>query len=137
MRSILLAPVCALVLGLCAYLGSDTKPESVKVRLKLVDAATGKAVGGMLRVLPQGKDEPVRLSGLYSRLTELKQPDAIPGWYVLPPKGAETSLPRTRLRIEAVSGLETALARQEIDLSAGAPAEVAVKLSLLFRPERE
>src|SRR5262245_61335270 len=129
MRSVLLAPLCALVLGLCAYLSSETRSESIKVRLKLVDAATGKDVGGMLRILPQGKEAPLGLAGLYSRLTELKQPDAIPGWFVLPPKGAETSLPRARLRIEAVSGLETALARQEIDLSAGAPKEVAIKLS--------
>ena len=39
MRSLLLAPACALVLGLCAYLTSQPQAESVKVRLKLVDAA--------------------------------------------------------------------------------------------------
>src|SRR5438477_1832668 len=116
MRSVFLAPACVLALGLCAYLGSQPQAESVKVRLKLVDAATGKSVGGMVRVVPEGKDEPLRLPGLFDRLTGLARSKSVQGWYVVPPEGAETSLPRAKLRLEALSGLETALARQEIDL---------------------
>jgi hypothetical protein len=135
MRSAALALACALVLGLCAYLSSQPRADTVKVRLKLVDA-TGRPLGGMVRITPQGKDEPLPLP-LLDRLTGLKPAKAVRGWYVLPAKGAELSLPRARLRLEAVSGLETALARQEIDLGAKAPAEVVIKLDHLFRPESE
>jgi hypothetical protein len=137
MRSAFLAPTCAVVLGLCAYLSGQPRTGPVKVRLKLVDAATGKDVGGMVRVLPLTKDEPLPLPGLFDRLTGLRPAKAVRGWYVLPAGGAETSLPRTRLRVEAVSGLESARARQEIDLGGKAPSEVAVKLAFLFRPDKE
>src|SRR5262249_41219034 len=136
MRSVLLAPICVVALGLCAYLSS--KPdEPAKIRLRLVDAATGKDVGGMVRVFPVGKDEPLRLPGLFDRLRGLTRSQDARGWYVVPARGAETTLPRARLRIEAVSGLESALARQEIDLSEKAPTEVVGKLSFVFRPGKE
>jgi hypothetical protein len=137
MRFTFLAAACAFVLGLCAYLGGETRRDSVKLRLKLVDAATGKGVGGIVRILPKGTDEPLRLSGLFDRLTGLTKSEVVRGWYVIPSKGAETSLPRALLRLEAVSGLETALAVQEIDLTGKAPNEIAVKLTYLFRPKSE
>jgi hypothetical protein len=137
MRSVLLAPVCVVVLGLCAYLSSKPDAEPAKIRLRLVDAATGKDIGGMVRVSPAGKDEPLRLPGLFDRLRGLARSQDARGWYVVPARGAETTLPRSRLRIEAVSGLESALARQEIDLSEKAPGEVVVKLSFVFRPEKD
>ncbi len=138
MRSLFVVPACVLVLGLCAYLGrSGPHPDTVKVRLKLVDAATGKAVGGMVRVFPQGKDEPLPLPGLFDRLRGLKTGRDVRGWFVVGAKGAQTTLPRTRLRIEAVSGLESAPASREIDLRKDVPDEVAVKLGMLFRPDSE
>src|SRR5262245_28819440 len=137
MRSLLLAPACALVLGLCAYLTSQPQTETVKVRLKLVDATTGKGLAGMVRVFAEGKDEPLRLPGLFDRLTGLTRTDTVRGWYVLPASGGAITLPRGRLRLEAVAGLETALARQDIDLREKAPEEVVVKLPYLFRPEKE
>jgi hypothetical protein len=136
MRCVFLAPACALVLGLCAYLSSQPRTDTVKVRLKLVDA-TGKDIGGMVRVFPEGKDEPLPLPGLYDRLTGLAKSETVRGWHVLPPKGVELSLPRARLRMEAVSGLETVLARQQIDLRDKAPESVAIKLTFLFHPEKE
>jgi hypothetical protein len=137
MRCTLLAPACTLALGLCAYLGSQPHDKSVTVRLKLVDAATGKDVGGMVRALAWEKDEALRLPGLLDRLTGLSRSRALQGWCVLPAGGAETALPRARLRLEALSGLETALARSEIDLRDKAPAEVVIKLNFLFRPDAE
>jgi hypothetical protein len=137
MRSRFLAPVCVLVLGLCAYLGSKPDAESTKVRLRLVDAATGKEVGGMLRVFPEGKDEPLVLAGLFDRLRGLTRSKDTRGWYVVPAKGADLMLPRARHRFEVVSGLESALARQEVDLRDKGPAEVVVKVPFLFRPDKE
>src|SRR5262249_14036243 len=136
MRSLLL-PACALLLGLAAYRGGQPAPQTVKVRLKLVDAATGKGVGGTVRLFPEGKDEPLPLPGLFDRLRGLKPGREDRGWSVVPARGAQTTLPRARLRLEALSGLESALARQEIDLRNKAPDEVVVKLPFLFRPDRE
>src|SRR5262249_40480373 len=59
------------------------------------------------------------------------------GWYVVPAHGVQTTLPRRRLRVEALSGPETARATQEIDLRTTMPAEGAVRLDFLFRPEEE
>src|SRR5262245_45093770 len=132
MRSFLLGSACTAVLGLCAYLGGKPDDETVKVRLKLVDAATGKEFEGIVRVFPQGKGEPLRLAGLFDRLRGLTPSKDARGWYVVPPQGAPVTLPRARLRIEALSGLETTRATREIDLRAEAPAEVVVKLDFLF-----
>src|SRR4051794_33282519 len=55
MRTAFLAPACLLFLGLCAYLASQPAADSVKVRLTLADAETGKGVGGMVRVFAEGK----------------------------------------------------------------------------------
>src|SRR5438034_843726 len=138
MRPVFLVPACALVLGLCAALARQApQADMVKVRLKLIDTATGHAVGGVVRVFPQAKDRAMALPGLFDRLRGRKSGQDVRGWYVVPAAGAETTLPRAQFRLEAVSGLESALARQEVDLRHKAPVEVGVKLSFLFRPQKE
>src|SRR5262245_39423921 len=112
MRSVLLAPVCALVLGVCAYLGNNPEAEPVKVRLRLVDAMTGKDVSGIVRVFPEGKDEPLRLPELFDRLRGLRQSETVRGWYVVPAKGAQVTWLWGRINFEAVSGLEASVAWQ-------------------------
>jgi hypothetical protein len=137
MKTIILVPVCAVALGLCAYLSGKPESDTVKLRLRLIDAATEKDIGGMVRIFPQGKDRPLVLAGLFDRLRGLKPTRDVQGWYVVPTRGAETTLPRGQIRIEAVSGLESAPGRVEIDLSKNAPKEIVVKLPFLFRPEKE
>jgi hypothetical protein len=136
-RPAFLVAACAVVLGLSAYLGSKPHAETARVRLRLVEAATGKDVGGMVRVFPRDKEEPLALPGLFDRLRGLTPAQDVRGWYVVPARGALTTLPRMRLRFEAVSGLESALVRQDVDLRQNAPREVVVKLPFLFRPEKE
>jgi hypothetical protein len=136
MRKALLAVIAVLLLGLSAYLSARMQTESVRVRPRLVDAADGSGQPGLVRVFRQGESTPLVLPGLTDRLCGLDRSDVVAGWYVLPSGGAEVTLPRAALRLEAVSGLETALARQELDLTAAAPAEVKVPLRFLFRPEK-
>jgi hypothetical protein len=64
-------------------------------------------------------------------------PKDFPGiqWSVVPSSGGETMLPAGRLRIEALSGLETALAQQEIEVGPNSPKEVTIRLGSVFRPE--
>lgn len=136
MRTLLLSAVSVLVFGLVLYLQADTQKdgETIKVRLRLVDESNGTGIAGMVRICRAGSDKPLPLIGLPDRLRGLDKGEASLGWYVVPAAGGETTLPRAELVLEAVSGLETALARQKIDLSKGGT-EVTVKLPILFRPQ--
>jgi hypothetical protein len=131
----LLAGVSVLVAGLSAYLGAGPENETVKVRLRLLDADTGAPVAGIVRVYRDGQDQTLPLPGLYNRLRGLEREATTAGWHVVPAPGVETALPRGKLRLEAVAGLETALARQEIELRN--EQDVTIKLRYLFRPEKE
>lgn len=138
MRRIVLAAFSVGLLGLCVYLRAEPAKEAdtVQVRVRLVDAETGAAIPGIVRVVRAGEDKPLELPGLYDRLRGLKPTPAVAGWCVVPAAGGETTLPRSKLRIEAVSGLETALTAEELDLRKDPPEVVTVKLRTLFRPER-
>ena len=127
------------LLGLCVYLQAEprnTEEDFVKIRIRLVDAETGKGIPGIVRVFRAGEDKPLALPGLYDRLRGLKTTATLAGWSVVPAAGGVTTLPRVKLRFEAVSGLETDLAVEELDLSKKPPEEMAVKLNPLFRPEQ-
>lgn len=137
MRAAFLSVGCGLLVGVCALLGARTQDENVTLRLRLVDAESGKNVGGMVRVFRGASKEPMPLPPLYDRLKGLKSTESMAGWYVVPSGGAEIKLPRGELRLEALSGLETELAREKINLTAKAPAEIAIKLKSFFRPERD
>jgi hypothetical protein len=137
MRKGLLAGACILTVALCAFLGARMQTDTVKVRLRLVDAQDGSGQAGMIRILRREDGKPLPLAGLLDRLRGLERTETLAGWYVLPTDGAELALPRAALRVEAVSGLETAVARQDLDLATEAPAEVKLKLKFLFRPEKD
>jgi len=132
MRIILLKAACLAVMGFCAVLCAPA--QTSKTRLQLVDSITGKPRAGIIRVVASDIDKPLALPGLFDRLRGLDQSAAVSGWYVVPLGGAETVLPRKRLRLEALSGLETALARRDIDLTSSAPHEVVMQLTPLFEP---
>lgn len=136
MRSLLLTTVCLVILGLSALL-SAKQDDAVKVKVRLVDADTARPMSGILRVCRDGDDKPLTLPGLFDRLRGLEKSARLAGWYVVPADGAEVMLPRANLRLEALSGLETALAQQRLDLRSDSPKEVTIKLPFLFRPEKE
>jgi hypothetical protein len=139
MRKLILVICSAGVLGLCVYLQAESPKsdaETVTVRVQLVDADSGKEIGGIIRVYRAGEDKPLPLPGLYDRLRGLKQTATLSGWHVVPVAGGSTSLPKSKLRIEAVSGLETTLATQELDLSRDPAETLTIKLKPAFRPER-
>ena len=132
MRKLAVAVGCSFVLAACALLGAPGS-ATVKVRLQLLDSATGKDVGGMLRVVPADAKKPAELPGLVDRLLGLNKSDRLSGWYVVPAAGAETTLRPGLYRFEALSGLETVVANLEGDLTENAV--VSLKLNSLFRPE--
>src|SRR5262245_51688956 len=128
MRPLLLALVSGLLVGVCALVSARAQNEPVKVRLLLLDADSGKGVAGVLRALPEGGGKPLPLPGLYARMRGLGKPVVDLGWHVIPAEGAETTLPRAKVRLEALSGLETALSVLEADPSKFAAAQVTIKL---------
>src|SRR5437868_1777133 len=91
-----------IVVGVCllAY-AAQQETTDVAVRLRLEDADTGNALGGIVRIAVAGKEEPLVLSGLFNRMRGLGKQESA-GWYVVPRGGADIRLPRTRLRLEAV-----------------------------------
>src|SRR5438105_2725733 len=113
MRTLLTAGTCLAMLGLCAFLGGGTDKAPGKVRIRLVEAGSGKAVGGMVRIkdADSGKVQP--LPGLLDRMRGFKIPENNKGWHVVPVEGGETTLPRRRLRLEALHGLESALVQKD------------------------
>lgn len=135
MRSIALAILCVGILGVGAYLTATSPDEDTRVRIKLVDAATGKDLSGIVRLYRGIAAKPEKLPGLFNRLLGLKLPDEASGWCVVPVGGAVANLPRAKIRLEALSGLETERAQQDFDLTGKPPEELVLKLPLLFRPE--
>lgn len=139
MRKLLIAAFTGSLIGLCVHLQAQAPKadnDAVAVRFRLEDAETGQAISGIVRAFRAAADKPLKLPGLYDRLRGLNATPISAGWSVVPAAGGETTLPRGKVRIEAVSGLETALAVQELDLGQNPPTEVTLKLKPLFRPER-
>src|SRR5262245_53745516 len=139
MRKLLVATFTVGLLGLCVYLHAQApkvSEDTLKVRVRLVNAENGVAISGIVRAFRAGADKPLTLPGLYDRLRGLNATPTSAGWSVVPAAGGETTLPRGKVRVEAVCGLETALAVADIDLGKDPSAEVTLKLKPLFRPER-
>ena len=121
---------CGFVLAACALLGARGGEAAGKVRLQLVDAATGNKIGGMIRIVPADSEVPIELPGLLDRLRGLKKSDALRGWYVVPAAGGETMLPAGRYRAEALSGLESAVATHEFEV-AGEQSDITINLEMI------
>ncbi len=96
---------------------SDQFTDSSRCRLtlNLIDAATKESLPGLVRITTS-EGHIVPLEGLFNRGTGLRQQHPSRDWYVLL-KSNTVSVPRSRLKIEAFSGLETKLAKKTIDLT--------------------
>jgi hypothetical protein len=90
-------------------------PPDGRCALEIDLLLDGRSVPGLVRVL-DGRGEPVALEGLLARGMGLEAAHAANRWRVL--SGPSTvRVPRGRTVIEAFHGLETELARAELDLS--------------------
>src|SRR5258708_977156 len=122
-RTFFLGSISLVLVILCALLGAGPR-QTVKIHLRLVDAATGKDRAGVVRVIPDKATIAIALPGLLDRFQSLKVPENVWGWHVLPTGGAQLTLPRGKIRIEALSGLESALASKELDLRNASPEKI-------------
>jgi hypothetical protein len=98
------------------------------LQLSLIDAETGESLPGLIRVTD--KDGVISVGGLVNRGLGLKEEHASTQWYALP-ESSTISLPQKPLTIEAISGIDSELSKQDIDLSRKGESEVTLKLQRL------
>ncbi|MCS6852506.1 MAG: CehA/McbA family metallohydrolase [Gemmataceae bacterium] len=137
MRSLVAGCLSLGVLVLCAYLNAGFPGETVQLHLRLRDADTGEELAGIVRFRPKIGGKPLVLTGLYDRLKGIQKTETVTGWYVVGRSGATLTLPRGVWISEALSGLETRLVRQELDLTNQSSSRITLNLPYLFRPEKQ
>jgi hypothetical protein len=133
--TLLLHAVSMSLLIVCACLVAGQGDDKVKLRLRLVDADSGKPLAGIVREATDGKARPRELGGLFPRGRGLQLAPEYDGWHVVPAAGADIELLPKAIRLEALSGLETARVQLDLDLARNAPAEAVFKLDPVFRPQ--
>jgi len=125
-----------IMVGLLCLSGSQAQKVCL-LKLTLTDPATGQAIPGLIRVTDENGDA-VEVANLLNRGRGLKemgnksQPQ-IHDWWALP-KSMLVHIPRKKLAIEAISGLETEQASQTIDLTNTASSELTLSLKRFFKP---
>lgn len=127
--------VCGCVIGLLFLAAASAPEQSCRVTISLCDAETNRPMSGVIRVttLDGNERHPVSLKGLDSRGWGLLQPQPdIADWYVLP-QTTTVDLPRMKVVIEALSGLETVTRSLEIDLTNGQPRELKIPVRRFSR----
>ncbi len=97
-----------------------------QLTLNLIDASTKESLPGLVKIRTSD-GHTISLETLFNRGTGLRQQHPSRNWYVLL-KSTKVSVPRSRLIIEAFSGLEYELVRKTIDLTDRTSAEVTLPL---------
>jgi hypothetical protein len=133
MRSGFRVVICLAALIGSALLGAGAQSDKVSVRLRLLDG--DRAMAGLVRISRDG--QLLELPELFDRLRGVKPEPGAAGWRVVPATPVDVVLPRGRLKLEAVSGLETVLTRRDLDLTGDPPATVDIPLTYLFRPAEQ
>jgi hypothetical protein len=132
MRTLLASLSAISLLSVAAAFAPET---TSRVTLTLTDATSGQPVAGVVRITALDGDKPVAVKpeGLDSRGWGLlqKQPQT-DEWFVVP-QPVTVELPRRKLTIAAISGLETEANQIELDLSDGQPRDVKIPLARLRR----
>ncbi len=110
-----------------AFVRPAARPTDAAVTIKLVDAATGAALPGVIRVRRTGDESLVEPGGLVARGWGLDAKAVISQWFVLPSPRA-VALPAEKLTIEALAGLEHARGAVELDLARDSVREIRMPL---------
>jgi len=102
-----------------------------RLTLSLVDRDTKEPVPGIVQVRDAAGDI-LPLAELVSRGQGVEQAGPIHDWWALP-HAIEVEVPAAALEIRALSGLETDLASQQVDLTGKSQAMLRVELDRFFR----
>jgi hypothetical protein len=109
---------------------ADPSP-TCRLSVKLTEAETGKATAGLVRIRT-AEGSALKFDELVNRGTMLSPDHGARQWHVVL-GSAVLSVPGAEVTIEAISGLETELAQQSVDLRDRESAEVALPLKRFGR----
>lgn len=101
---------------------SSTETAQRQLTVHLLDADSGSALSGIIRITREDTDEVVRPPELVPR----KQ-----NWFTITPN-ATITVPATRLRFEAVRGIQTELATASVDTTAERRHELTFRLHSFY-----
>ena len=122
------------LLGLTLWAGPQ-KDETCRLTLQLVDSESNQPLAGMVRIT-DGKGQPwlppELLARDLGRLPAGRSPAPLTNWAILLRETAIT-VPRQKLTLEALSGLETELEKVSLDLTGKSEATLPIRLKRLFR----
>jgi hypothetical protein len=122
-----------LLLGSASLAAAPTS-DTCSLTIELIDGHSGSPLPGIIHI--QTKDaETVRPPELLNRGLGIEPPGPIHDWSVLPQKTTVT-VPAAALSLQALSGLETDLAEQNLNLTGMQHAELTIRLKR-FRSARE
>jgi hypothetical protein len=105
--------------------------ESCTLAISLVDRQTGEAVPGIVQIL-DGRGQMIELPELVNRGQGIEEKGPIHGWSVLA-KPAEITVPAATLEIKALSGLETELGHERVDLTGQKRHGLRVPIARFYR----
>ncbi|MCH7685621.1 MAG: hypothetical protein IH899_02890, partial [Planctomycetes bacterium] len=123
------ATTCVTMIGLLCLTGSQ-RQNTCETTIQLIDAVTGEELSGLLTIT-DSDGQAVLPSELLSRGMGLNDTLPISRWLVLPGKRS-VSLPRKKLTVEAISGLETESAKVTVDLTEKTTAKVTIPLTRFY-----
>lgn len=130
MRRIVIGCSCLLILAF-ALVAESRLNDVCTVTLQLTDAETGQPVAGWVRFL-DGDGQQVAVTELFPRDLSPGVDQRIDHWSVIVAP-TKVKLPRRKLVIEALSGLETERASASVDLTGKPEDSVTVPLKYFYR----
>jgi hypothetical protein len=120
--------------GLLFAQGKPAK-NNCRLRLTLTDAATGREIPGLVRII-DADGRPISSDRLLSRGVGLAGDLPIQQWLVIP-QAVEFELPQGKYAVTAISGLETEEARREVNLEGLAESKISLPLTRFANPAEE
>ena len=128
----LLLLVASLVAASAAV--ADEPPATCSLKLQLVERKTGEPLPGIVRICAQD-GQPLRPPELVNRGQGIGE-GPIAEWSVLT-RPTTITVPATALVVQALSGLETDLVTQEVDLSGRTQADLQIRLDRFAHVRRD
>ncbi len=125
---------CFLILGI-ALVAESRLNDVCALSLQLTDAETGQPVPGWVR-FRDGEGNQVKVSDLFPRDLTPGVEQRIDQWSVIV-KPTVVKVPRRKLVVEALFGLETERATVTIDLSGQADGSLSIPLKFFYRAQQQ
>jgi hypothetical protein len=127
--------ITSLMMAGLLCLQKDGSSSTCRVHLTLTDAATGREIPGLVRIL-DAEGRAVTSEQLLSRGLGVTGESPIRDWQVVP-RAVELNLPRGKYTIAAISGLETEQSQRNVDLQGRAELRISIPLNRIHATATE